>query len=148
MTVEDRPDHYLVNAAGKSTRVSGELHGDQLTVEVEGHRQRGTLAAYRDGYTLFLPGLACHFCEVAADTGEADRDSGDAGLTAPMNGTIIALLAGAGATVAADTPLLVMEAMKMEHTIRAPEAGTVKSFFYQPGDLVDGGALLVEFEAE
>ena len=45
-----------------------------------------------------------------------------------------------------DTPLLVMEAMKMEHTIRAPEAGTVKGFYFAAGDLVDGGAELVDFE--
>ncbi len=48
----------------------------------------------------------------------------------------------------ADTPLLVMEAMKMEHTIRAPAAGVVKAFYFQPGDLVDGGAELVDFAAE
>jgi 3-methylcrotonyl-CoA carboxylase alpha subunit len=41
-----------------------------------------------------------------------------------------------------------MEAMKMEHTIRAPLAGTVKAFYYQPGDLVDGGAELLDFAAD
>jgi 3-methylcrotonyl-CoA carboxylase alpha subunit len=47
-----------------------------------------------------------------------------------------------------NTPLLVMEAMKMEHTIRPPATGTVESFFYQPGDLVDGGAELLSFAPE
>ena len=65
-----------------------------------------------------------------------------------MNGTIVALLAEVGASVAADAPLLVMEAMKMEHTIRAPVAGVVKSFFFQPGELVDGGAELLDFAAK
>ena len=64
-----------------------------------------------------------------------------------MNGTIVALLAEPGSRVEADTPLLVMEAMKMEHTIRAPAAGTVNAFYYQPGDLVDGGAELLDFAA-
>jgi 3-methylcrotonyl-CoA carboxylase alpha subunit len=40
-----------------------------------------------------------------------------------------------------------MEAMKMEHTIRAPAAGTVNGFFFSAGDLVDGGAELVDFAA-
>jgi 3-methylcrotonyl-CoA carboxylase alpha subunit len=53
-----------------------------------------------------------------------------------------------GSAVEADTPLLVMEAMKMEHTIRAPAAGKVEAFFYQPGDLVDGGAELLDFTAD
>jgi 3-methylcrotonyl-CoA carboxylase alpha subunit len=62
-----------------------------------------------------------------------------------MNGTIVALLAAVGDAVDAGTPLLVMEAMKMEHTIRAPVAGTVNGFYYQGGDLVDGGAELLDF---
>ena len=64
-----------------------------------------------------------------------------------MNGTIVALLAAVGSTVEANTPLLVMEAMKMEHTIRAPVAGTVNAFYYRSGDLVDGGAELLDFTA-
>ena len=62
-----------------------------------------------------------------------------------MNGTVVTLLVTAGADVEAGTPLLVMEAMKMEHTIKAPEAGVVEDFFFQPGDLVDGGSELVRF---
>jgi 3-methylcrotonyl-CoA carboxylase alpha subunit len=65
-----------------------------------------------------------------------------------MNGTMVALLVEPGSQVEAGTPLLVMEAMKMEHTIRAPTAGTVKAFYFQPGELVDGGAELVQFEAD
>ena len=61
-----------------------------------------------------------------------------------MNGTIVTLLVAAGSEVEADTALLVMEAMKMEHTIRAPVAGTVDSFYFQPGELVDGGAELLK----
>jgi 3-methylcrotonyl-CoA carboxylase alpha subunit len=116
-------------------------------VEVEGHRQRGTLAKTQDGFTLYMAKGACHFREVLPDLGEADASGANADLAAPMNGTIVALLAEVGSTVEANTPLLVMEAMKMEHTIRAPAAGTVNAFYYQPGDLVDGGAELLDFSA-
>ncbi|MAG77311.1 MAG: hypothetical protein CL811_11195, partial [Colwelliaceae bacterium] len=47
-----------------------------------------------------------------------------------------------------DQPLVIMEAMKMEHTIKAPSAGVVTALFYQPGDMVDGGAELLSFEAD
>jgi 3-methylcrotonyl-CoA carboxylase alpha subunit len=143
--VEQRGPHYLVRAAGREIQLQGELLGDTLQVEMEGHRQRGTLARTQDGFTLYLAKGACHFREVLPDMGEADGDGANAGLKAPMNGTIVALLAAVGAAVEANTPLLVMEAMKMEHTIRAPVAGTVNSFYYQSGDLVDGGAELLDF---
>ena len=147
MVVEQCGEDYIVSAAGRETRLRGELQGDTLHLDAEGHRQRGTLARTHDGFTLYLPEGACHFREVPPDTGEADGSGADAGLAAPMNGTIVALLADVGSSVEADAPLLVMEAMKMEHTIRAPAAGVVQAFYYQPGDLVDGGAELLDFAA-
>ena len=63
-----------------------------------------------------------------------------------MPGKVIALLAKPGAAVDKGAPLLVLEAMKMEHTISAPRAGTVKAFRYAAGDQVAEGAELVEFE--
>lgn len=63
-----------------------------------------------------------------------------------MPGKIIALLAVAGATVNKGKSLLVMEAMKMEHTVIAPAKGVVKSFRCAPGDQVTDGVELVEFE--
>ena len=76
--------------------------------------------------------------------GEGDEAAG--GLRAPMPGKIVALLAQPGTTIDKGTPLLVMEAMKMEHTITAPANGTIKSFFFAPGDQVADGVELVEFE--
>ena len=70
------------------------------------------------------------------------------GLKAPMPGKVIALLAEPGVVVEKGAPLLVLEAMKMEHTISAPGRGTVKAFHYAPGDQVGDGADLVDFEAE
>jgi 3-methylcrotonyl-CoA carboxylase alpha subunit len=63
-----------------------------------------------------------------------------------MPGKVIAVLAQAGVTLEKGTPLLVMEAMKMEHTICAPRKGVVKAFCCAPGDQVPDGAELVDFE--
>ncbi len=68
-------------------------------------------------------------------------------LTAPMPGKVIALLVDKGAVVKQGQALLVMEAMKMEHTLTAPRDGTVASFAYGVGDQVAEGALLLEFQA-
>jgi len=57
------------------------------------------------------------------------------------------VLAAPGATVEKGAALMILEAMKMEHTIRAPSAGTVKAVFFAKGDQVAEGVSLLEFEA-
>ena len=78
--------------------------------------------------------------------GGAEHDEEGAGLLAPMPGKVIALLATPGSSVDKGAPLLVLEAMKMEHTISAPRAGTLKAFRFAAGDQVTEGAELVDFE--
>lgn len=71
---------------------------------------------------------------------------GRAGLEAPMPGTIIRVLASEGEHVAAHQPLVVLEAMKMEHIVAAPYDGIVLRLPYTVGALVAKGATLVELE--
>ena len=78
--------------------------------------------------------------------GAAAGDELHGRLTAPMPGKVIALLARPGEKVEKGAPLLVLEAMKMEHTIKAPRAGVVKAFRFAPGEQVSEGAELVEIE--
>ncbi|MEG1969337.1 MAG: acetyl/propionyl/methylcrotonyl-CoA carboxylase subunit alpha [Burkholderiaceae bacterium] len=75
----------------------------------------------------------------------AGGDAAGGGLSAPMPGKVVAVLAPAGTAVAAGTPLLVMEAMKMEHTLLAPAAGEVAEVLYGVGDQVAEGAELIRF---
>ena len=74
-------------------------------------------------------------------------EGGEGSLRAPMPGKVIALIAKAGETVAKGAPLLVMEAMKMEHTLAAPSDGVVRAFRYAPGDQVADGVELIDFES-
>jgi len=64
-----------------------------------------------------------------------------------MPGKVIAISTAAGARVERGATLLVMEAMKMEHTIVAPVDGVVADVLFGVGDQVDEGAELVRFEA-
>jgi len=66
------------------------------------------------------------------------------GLTAPMPGAVVRVLVSTGDVVEAGQPLLVLEAMKMEHTIRSPEAGTVARINVAEGEQVQIGAVLAE----
>jgi 3-methylcrotonyl-CoA carboxylase alpha subunit len=115
-------------------RLRGALGDRMLDASVVLHRE--TLHLFdRDGHHQlgYAPALA-HAGDDAADAG---------GLTAPMPGKVIAVLVQAGASVTKGQPLLVMEAMKMEHTIAAPAAGTVESLPFRVGDQVAEGATLV-----
>jgi acetyl/propionyl-CoA carboxylase alpha subunit len=67
-------------------------------------------------------------------------------LTAPMPGTVIKVLAEAGARVAARQPLVVLEAMKMETPLVSPYDATVRAVHVSEGDRVAGGAVLVELD--
>jgi len=72
----------------------------------------------------------------------------DAGtLFARMPGVVVAVHVEDGAEVSAGTPLLAVEAMKVEHTIRAPADGIVTALHFAVGDRVDEGAELVTFDA-
>jgi 3-methylcrotonyl-CoA carboxylase alpha subunit len=78
---------------------------------------------------------------------EVEADVHGGGLTAPMPGKVIAVLVDTGAKVERGVPLLIMEAMKMEHTIMAPAAGAVREILYGVGDQVAEGAELIRFDA-
>lgn len=65
-------------------------------------------------------------------------------VSSPMPGTVSALLAGPGQTVAKGQTVLVLEAMKMENDITAPKDGTVGRLFVEEGQAVQGGAPLFE----
>ena len=67
---------------------------------------------------------------------------------APMSGKLISVLVESGCEVKAGTPLMVLEAMKMEHTICAPEDGKVEAIHFSVNDLVDEGVELLDFHAQ
>ncbi|MDH3960848.1 MAG: hypothetical protein OET55_06195, partial [Desulfuromonadales bacterium] len=76
----------------------------------------------------------------------AEQESVIGRLTAPMHGKIVALMVAAGEEVKLGAPLVVLEAMKMEHTITAPADGTVISLPYAVHDMVSEGEDLLNFE--
>jgi 3-methylcrotonyl-CoA carboxylase alpha subunit len=71
-----------------------------------------------------------------------------AGLEAPMPGVVTRVMVSAGDAVKKGQPLLAIEAMKMEHLIRAPRDGVVRSIDAGVGAMVDGGVALAELEPE
>ncbi len=107
-----------------------------------------TPKAIRQGNRLYLlwngEWLAVTTFDPIAEAEASHQHHG--GLTAPMNGSIVRVLVEAGQHVEAGTALIVLEAMKMEHSIRSAQAGVVKSLFCSEGEMVSEGAVLLEMD--
>ena len=141
-------DQWQITLNGSTTLARGKkLEGDRFAVELDDRRLIASVVAVDDKRSIFLNGSTysllrddpLHLVEAGGAQG--------GGLTAPMPGKVVALLAQPGQKVDKGAPLLILEAMKMEHTITAPAAGTVKAFCYAAGEQVADGAALLEFES-
>lgn len=140
--------YYLIQIGDQSYDCQGNIDGNALYFNINGYRSCAQIAHNEQQISLYRPDGVFNFNQVLPDLGDAGEDAGHGGLAAPMNGTMVDVLVSAGDKVEKDQPLVIMEAMKMEHTIKAPSAGVVTALFYQPGDMVDGGAELLSFEAD
>lgn len=147
--------NYAMSINGKMLSTQGQLHDNKLLAEIDNHQRQVSVSEHKlaDGqlvYTLYAQHNSQHgaleFTLASPELGDHGSNDNNS-LTAPMNGTIVSLLVEPQQSVSQGEGLLIMEAMKMEHTLRAPCAGTVETFYYQAGDLVDGGAELLDFSA-
>jgi 3-methylcrotonyl-CoA carboxylase alpha subunit len=141
-------DGWKVETLGNISEVSGTLINDHLRMQIGDQMHRATV--YREGADLYLfadSGMQRY--SVHDPVSAADQASVDAGsLLAPMPGRIVATLAEPGSRVSRGAPLVVLEAMKMEHTLHAPADGTVQGFRVRAGEQVGDGAVLVDFEPD
>jgi 3-methylcrotonyl-CoA carboxylase alpha subunit len=107
-----------------------------------------TLVVKDEGFDLFTPEGYFNCSEVKPDLGTDDQNTANGSLKAPMHGSVVDLLVGVGDMVKKGDTLVIMEAMKMEHTIVAPADGAVSEFFFEKGALVESDAELLAFEAK
>ncbi len=120
--------------------------GGNYSIKLGARAVRG--AVRRDGDLLHVfTGGAHHqltYNDPMAHAGETEAEGGR--LTAPMPGKVVAVLATKGQEVKKGDALVIMEAMKMEHTIAAPHDGVVDDILYGVGDQVADGAPLLAFK--
>ncbi|MGE5088880.1 MAG: acetyl/propionyl/methylcrotonyl-CoA carboxylase subunit alpha, partial [Candidatus Levyibacteriota bacterium] len=159
-------EHELALAprGGDRVTVSGDaaaLGGDGGPIDVGFERRDGRLVISARGRVfdamvvfdgenreVFAAGRRARLTRIdpLAHAGEAEEHAGR--LTAPMSGAIVAVFVKAGDHVDKGAPLVVLEAMKMEHTITAPARGRIVAVNFAVGDRVGEGADLVDVEDE
>jgi 3-methylcrotonyl-CoA carboxylase alpha subunit len=120
---------------------------ESISIRLGEQTVRGSVVRDSESFHVFRAGghVALTHVDPMAHAGAAETEGGR--LTAPMPGKIVAVLVAAGASVEKGTPLLVMEAMKMEHTIVAPASGVVDELLYAVGDQVAEGAQLLSLKS-
>ncbi|MBW3663771.1 MAG: ATP-grasp domain-containing protein [Actinobacteria bacterium] len=123
--------------------------GRDLDLVVDGESAHLAVVTRRQQVWLHGLGLTRRL-EVEPLTRHADpgRAAAGAAFTAPMPGAVAAVEIDAGDHVPAGATMMVVEAMKMEHPIKAPVAGTVTAIHVAVGDPVDGTTVLLEFEPD
>ena len=141
-------DAWELTVGDNSYNVKGKLVDSALHATINGYKSTFTYSDNDGVFTLFNKDTHAKFSLISASLGDDNDDNGDANFSAPMNGTIVAHLVEKGVLVKKGEPILVMEAMKMEHSIIAPHDGAVEEFFFNPGELVDGGATLLAFSTK
>ena len=120
------------------------LEVDGVTTETRGHISVERPGAPREVW-VDGPLLSACLREVPRFTDPADAVASGS-LLAPMPGTVVSVKVDAGAAVAAGDVVLVLEAMKMQHTVTAPHAGTVTEINVEPGAQVASGEVLAVVE--
>ncbi|HEV7409379.1 MAG TPA: acetyl/propionyl/methylcrotonyl-CoA carboxylase subunit alpha [Bradyrhizobium sp.] len=109
---------------------------------------RSHVAAVVEGHELYLRTRNGRFDLHWVDPfgGDDEEQVGEDKIVAPLPGTVVALLAEVGATLEKGAPILTLEVMKMEQTLRAPFAGVLKAIKCKVGDIVQEGVELAEIE--
>jgi len=112
------------------------------------HGIKSHIVAVIEGHELYLRTRNGRFDLHWVDPfgGETEEQVGEDKIVAPLPGTVVALLAEVGAKLEKGAPILTLEVMKMEQTLRAPFAGVLKAIKCKVGDIVGEGVELAEVE--
>ncbi len=139
---------YRLALPGGEMLANGEVdEGGTLWADLDGLRVSAAVVHDGDKVTILSGGRA-HRIERTDPMALRDYDLEEGGkVTAPLPGKIVQVHVAAGDNVKKGEPLLILEAMKMEHTIAAPRDAVIAAIPFSPGEQVDEGTELILFEA-
>ncbi len=140
---EHSQHNYLIRAGGQVMQASGWLETDNGLVAILDTTRRRVEVIVDDKELTVFDSNATYRLQPIPDTDHSTEEETTGSLIAPMPGTIIEVMATEGQQVSKGDALLVLEAMKIEHTIIAPHDGTVQTLRYLAGDKVEEGVELL-----
>ena len=141
------PDRASIRIHDTELALRWEPLGDTFRVWLDGQRLQLGFGS-RFGLLDVFANAEYWTARVNQPEAQAHAQDHSGALNAPMHGRITDILCQSGAKVTAGDPLVIMEAMKMEHTIKAPTDGKVTAVLCEVGKSVEADSPLVEFEAE
>jgi len=146
LEAEHRGDHAVVALRGASHEVRlGPADGDRLQITLDGETYFARVARHGNRLSAVTP-RGRHALELVDPFHYEPADAlPDARLTALMPGRVVKVMAEAGAAVAKGQALMILEAMKMEHTIVSPREGVIERVAFRENDLVPADAVLFAF---
>ena len=144
VTAHYRDDHYQLDLSGESMCAAAvALSPECMRIDLDGVRTTVTVVRDAAQITVISDGRnhSLILCDPLAQG--MDEAVADDRVIAPMPGSIIDVPVQAGQTVQLGDPLMILEAMKMEHTLSAPFSGVVEEIHFRIGDQVEEGTELV-----
>jgi 3-methylcrotonyl-CoA carboxylase alpha subunit len=143
-----RTGDWLLQIGEQAIAASGEHRPDgKFSLMLDGVRREVTVLDHGSETAVFLGGESWQLVEIDPLAPAAGEDPTTGRLTAPMPGRVTQLMVEPGSHVRRGEALMVIEAMKMEHTITAPADGVVEAVRFAVGELVEEGAELIALAA-
>jgi 3-methylcrotonyl-CoA carboxylase alpha subunit len=139
---------YVIEVDAQSYKVTiADENGAQIKLTIDGNVSSAIVLRHQDHYLVNLNNERYEFLAVQPFAFDHAEESASGRLTALMPGRVVKVMVNVGDTVASGQPLLIMEAMKMEHTIHSPREGKIEKVFYKVDDIVAADAPLFAFES-
>ncbi|MHA1599303.1 MAG: acetyl-CoA carboxylase biotin carboxylase subunit [Alphaproteobacteria bacterium] len=147
VVVHYRADGYALDLPGGQIEVDGEIGASgALRAVLGGRRVTAAVIDHAGDMVVIIAGVSRRLRLADPLDAVADEPASGGRMTAPMPGKVVKVHVSPGQDVLRGAPLMVLEAMKMEHAIAAPSAGRVAAVHYAAGDVVEEGVVLLTLE--
>jgi 3-methylcrotonyl-CoA carboxylase alpha subunit len=139
-----KENYFVVEYQAQNFEVFFHNQAHQLYLEINQQCYRFQVDKKLNYFTIHDQLNSYEIHQVTRAQSNTDNQQQDTKIRSPMPATIVAIYKKTGDIITKGEPLLVLEAMKMEHTIYAPDNANIKEIFYQQGQQVQEGCELVE----